>query len=199
MDQDHTDLTPSDGRAADGGYEGISRRTLLNGAGAVGGAVLASSLLTGTATAQTQPTSPITANRFSLVVDGVEIATFNELSGIVAEVDASEYWESSQNGVMVQKLPGKLKPPSVVLRRGMNGSMELWNWHEAVRRGTLSGARRSCSLIMFNSAGQPVARYFLTNAWPSKIELTGLKAGASETLVETVTITAESIQRVAPR
>ncbi len=51
---------------------------------------------------------------------------------------------------------------------------------------------------MFNSGGRPVARYFLANAWPSKIELSALKAGASEALMETVTLTAESIQRVAP-
>jgi phage tail-like protein len=51
---------------------------------------------------------------------------------------------------------------------------------------------------MFNSEGKPVAKYWLEKAWPSKMELAGLKAGASEVLMETVTLTCEYIQRVAP-
>jgi phage tail-like protein len=51
---------------------------------------------------------------------------------------------------------------------------------------------------MYNYDGQPVARYHLENAWPSKMEIGGLRAGSSEVLMETVTITTESIQQVAP-
>ncbi len=46
--------------------------------------------------------------------------------------------------------------------------------------------------------GKPVARYLFENAWPAKIELGAVKAGAGEVLMETVTLTAESLQRVAP-
>jgi hypothetical protein len=40
-----------------------------------------------------------------------------------------------------------------------------------------------------------VARYHLTEAWPAKIEIGALKAGASEVLMEKVTIVCEFIQR----
>ena len=82
--------------------------------------------------------------------------------------------------------------------RGMNGSLELWSWFEAVRHGTVGSARRSCSLIMYNAEGRPVGKYWLEKAWPTKMELAGLKAGAGEALIETVTLTCEYIQRVAP-
>ena len=49
---------------------------------------------------------------------------------------------------------------------------------------------------MYNTKGDPVARYHLTNAWPSKLEIGGLKAGSSEVLMETVTIVCERIERV---
>ena len=146
----------------------------------------------------TQPTDVITANRFSITIDGYEIATFAELSGIVAEFELAEYWETNDSNPSVSKLPGKFKPPTVTLKRGMNGSLELWAWQEAVRKGTMQAARRSCSLTMFNSEGKPVGRYWLEKAWPSKLELAGLKAGASEALMETVTLTCEYIQRVKP-
>jgi phage tail-like protein len=141
---------------------------------------------------------PISASRFSLVVDGVQIATFSELSGMSSDIEASEYWETKGDAVNVKKVAGKTHPPTVTLKRGMNGSLELWSWHEAVRTGSLAAARRSCSLVMSNAEGQVVARYWLEKAWPSKIELAGLKAGASEALMETVTLTAEYIQRVSP-
>jgi phage tail-like protein len=81
----------------------------------------------------------------------------------------------------------------------MTGSLELWSWHEAARKGTMGGAaRRSCSIIMYNAEGKPVGKYYLENAWPSKMDFAGLKAGASEALIETVTLTCEYIQRVAP-
>ena len=69
-------------------------------------------------------------------------------------------------------------------------------WHELVILGDVAAARKSCSLTMFNTKGDPVARYHLTDAWPAKVEIGALKAGASEVLMETVTMTCEFIQRI---
>jgi hypothetical protein len=51
---------------------------------------------------------------------------------------------------------------------------------------------------MYNTHGTPVARYHLENAWPAKIEIGAMKVGASKVLMETVTLTCERIERVAP-
>ena len=143
-----------------------------------------------------QPNDAITAARFSLTIDGVEIASFSELQGITTEVEPVELMESTDKEVVLKKLPGKTKPATLVLKRGKNSSMELWAWHEAVLQGNIVAARKSCSLIMYNYDGAPVARYHLMHAWPSKLEVGALKAGASEVLMETVTIVCERIQRV---
>ena len=145
---------------------------------------------------QSQPNDAITAARFSITVDGVEIAQFSELQGITTEVEPVELMESTDKEIVLKKLPGKTKPATVVLKRGKNSSMELWAWHQAVLEGNIVAARKSCSLVMYNTDGKPVARYHLEQAWPSKLEIGGLKAGASEVLMETVTIVSERIQRV---
>jgi phage tail-like protein len=145
-----------------------------------------------------QPNDALTAARFSITIDGYEIASFSELSGITTEVEAVDFLESSDKEVVFKKLPGKRKPPTFVLKRGKNSSMELWAWHEAVLAGDIVAARKSCSLVMYNFDGKPVARYHMEHAWPNKLEIGALKAGASEVLMETVTIVCESIQRVAP-
>jgi phage tail-like protein len=144
------------------------------------------------------PGDAITAARFSIVIDGYQIASFSELIGITTEVEPVELLESTEKEVMLKKLPGKKKPPTLTLKRGKNQSMELWLWHEAVLMGDIVAARKSCSLVMYSTDGTPVARYHLEMAWPSKLEVGGLKAGASEVLYETVTIVCEHIQRVAP-
>jgi phage tail-like protein len=144
------------------------------------------------------PGDAITAARFSIVIDGYQIASFSELIGISTEVEPVELLESTEKEVMLKKLPGKRKPPTLTLKRGKNQSMELWLWHEAVLMGDIVAARKSCSLVMYSTDGTAVARYHLEMAWPSKLEVGGLKAGASEVLYETVTIVCEHIQRVAP-
>jgi phage tail-like protein len=143
-------------------------------------------------------TEAITASRFSITIDGYEIAAFSELQGIQTQVDVVDFLQSSDKEVMLSKLPGKRTPPTVILKRGKNDSMELWSWHEAVLAGDMAAARKSCSLVMYNTDGKPVARYHMENAWPAKIEIGGLKAGASEVLMESVTVVCEHIQRVAP-
>jgi|SRR3954469_16797287 phage tail-like protein len=143
-----------------------------------------------------QPNDALTAARFSITIDGYEIASFSELQGITTEVEPVDFLESTDKEVVFKKLPGKRKPPTIVLKRGKNTSMELWAWHEAVLQGNIVAARKSCSLVMYNYDGAPVARYHLEQAWPSKLEVGGLKAGASEVLMETVTIVCENIQRV---
>jgi len=148
--------------------------------------------------AANQPNDALTAARFSITIDGYEIASFSELGGITTEVEPVKFLESSDKEIILKQLPGTYKPATIILKRGKNQSMELWAWHEAVLNGDIVAARKSCSLVMYNFDGKPVARYHMMHAWPSKLEIGALKAGASEVLMETVTIVCEHLQRVAP-
>lgn len=132
----------------------------------------------------------LSAARFSITVDGYEIASFSELAGINSAVE----------------------PVTFVLKRGKATGPAMWAWHEAVREGDMAAARKSASLVMYDYDGKPVARYHLQNAWPSKVEIGGLTAQGNvsdldflkaralrggEVAMETVTIVCENIQRVA--
>src|SRR4051812_17172722 len=95
-----------------------------------------------------QPNDALTAARFSITIDGHEIASFAELSGITTEVEPVDFLESTDKEIVFKKLPGRRKPPTLVLKRGKNMNMELWAWHEAVLNGDIVAARKSCSLVM---------------------------------------------------
>jgi hypothetical protein len=55
-----------------------------------------------------------------------------------------------------------------------------------------------CTVIMFNTSGEAVAKHHLENAWPSKVEISAAEAGPTGSLIETVTLTCDTLQRVAP-
>jgi hypothetical protein len=142
----------------------ILRRTALSAG------VIAATLLPLSATNALAATQPTGVARFSLTVDGYEIASFSEC------VEA-------------------LATPTLVLKRGTSRSQDLWVWHEAARNGVL-GDRRDADVVWFDRRGEPTARYHLENAWPSDVSISGLKAGSSEVLMETVTLVADNVQRV---
>ena len=129
------------------------------------------------AEAATQET--LGAQRFALTIDGSEIASFTELLKLTTGVEAG-----TASG-----------PNAVTLSRTQTSGKEMNDWQELVLQGGSAGFR-NCSLVMYDAAGKPLARYDLENAFPSKIEIGALKAGSSEVLIETVTIVCEHIRRV---
>jgi phage tail-like protein len=141
---------------------------------------------------------PITASRFSIVIDGYPIAAFSELKGITTEVKAVEHLESTEKELVLKKVPGKPDPPMVELVRAKCTDMALWAWHEAVLQGDIIAARKSCSLVVHGPDGKPVARYHMQNAWPSMVKVSAMKAGDNAVLMETVTLVCEHLQRVNP-
>jgi len=138
----------------------------------------------------------LTAARFELTIDGHSLGLFSELESIASAVEVDVVEQSSATETIVKKLPGRRIPPTVTLKRGMTRNIEMAAWHELVILGDVAAARKSCSLTMFNATGDPVARYHLTDAWPQKVEVTTLESGASEVLMETVTLTCDFLQRV---
>ena len=139
---------------------------------------------------------PLTAARFELTIDGHSLAVFSELVGISSAVDTDNVrLDPKRKHKLLKKLPGRRTPPTVTLKRGMTRNIELAAWHELVILGDVA-ARKNVTLTMYDVTGDPVVRYHLTNAWPSKLEIGALKAGASSALTETVTLVAEFIQRV---
>jgi len=145
-------------------------------------ALVAASALPLSASAQAQP-----PGRFALVLDGVEVASFAEATGI-----PTEFTPADAAPAALKKLPGKRTPPTVTLKRGTS-SLALLRW-ASLPPGGDTVARQSASLVMYATDGQPVARYHLQNAWPAKLEVPNFDASKTELSIETIEIVAESIQ-----
>jgi phage tail-like protein len=57
----------------------------------------------------------------------------------------------------------------------------------------MASARKNASIILMDYQYNPVKRYNMTNAWCSKVESSGVKAGDASALTEQVTITFEDL------
>ena len=68
-----------------------------------------------------------TTATFIFEVDGVEIGRFTEVSGLKVEIDVEEFEEGGESG-FVHKLPGRLKWPNLVLKRGVTNDDNLLHW-----------------------------------------------------------------------
>jgi hypothetical protein len=129
------------------------------------------------AQAQTAPTVVLTT------VGGTEIATF----GKVDEVTSS---------IKLPRADGKaaqLEPIRIVLERNADGNLQLAAWHQSATT-QLTGYRRDAYLTLYDDLGEPTLKIFLANAWPAEYHL----EQQDGQVVERVTLTANSIQRVAP-
>jgi phage tail-like protein len=134
--------------------------------------------------------------RYELSADGRRVGAFRNLSGLQAEREIVEYIPSREPAtVFLNRYAGKRKRMSMRLVRPRGTAMELRAWHEAARLNPAKGPKK-LTLQLFDGADKPIARYHLENAWPSKLEIGGLKAGGAASMMETVTITCEFIQRV---
>ena len=143
------------------------------------------------------PTDALAGYHFSIEIDGVTIAQFQEVSGIASEIDVIELKQNTKDGkYVIHKLPGNRKPPTITLKKGKDSSKDLWDWHEKIYQGKVGDARKNGSIVLYDYQHGEVGRYNFTNAWPSKVSTSSLKAGGNEVLMEEVTLVCEELTRV---
>ena len=81
---------------------------------------------------QRTPASPgdpwlTAAQRFILEIDGVEIGTFTEVSGLQVEVEVETVREGGENQ-FIHQLPGRMSWPNIVLKRGIVNDDNVFAW-----------------------------------------------------------------------
>ncbi len=131
---------------------------------------------------------------FKIEIDGKEIAQFKEVSGLSAEVQVIEHRENTALGKeIIKKLPGQKKFGDITLKRGKTHSTTLWEWHKEVQEGKIDAARKGASIVLFDYSQGEIARYNLTNCWPSKVSLGSLQAGSNDVLMEECVLTHEGL------
>jgi phage tail-like protein len=120
------------------------------------------------------------------------IAGFSDVSGIGTELNYAEYRNGNDLVNTVRKIANTFKQEDVTLKRGLIGSIDLFQWIKDVREG--GDGRRTVTITVLDEARKPVAAFKLTNAQPKKwVGPTLAAKGGGEVAMEELHLVAEQI------
>jgi phage tail-like protein len=120
------------------------------------------------------------------------LAGFSDASGLGSEINYSEYRNGNEKFNTARKVPNTFKQEDVTLKRGLIGSVDLFNWVKSVREGKLDP--RNVTITLLDEARNSVAVFRLANAQPKKwVGPTLAAKGGGEVAMEELHLTHEGI------
>ena len=134
--------------------------------------------------------------RFRLEINGITTGAFSEATVPDSTTDSVDYREGTDAPYARKLSGGPVKYGTLSLKKGATSSMELYDWRRLVEEQGASSARRNISIVLIDDQGNDAATWNIFQAWPSKYNVSGFSAMASEIVIEDLEITLEFIQRV---
>lgn len=155
---------------------------------------------------------PLLSYRFFLELGFLQVAGFQECTGLMKETKVMEYKEGGRNGSML-KFPDGGSVGNIVLKRGMltgADSDALYKWHHDVMAGEFDGENNPnrrpfggdedinprCCIVLLDEKAEERKRWALRRAFPVKWSGPDLKAGSSDIAVEILELACEGIELV---
>lgn len=137
-------------------------------------------------------------SQFNFLVDfgegseGVD-AGFSEVSGLDAHVDVIEYRTGNSRFSEPIKITGLSRVTDVTLKRGLIGSLTLWQWFADVRAGDPNAPRTVTIQLLNEERTEPVLSWRLLQARPVKHVSGPLVANGSELAIEELVLSYERL------
>ncbi len=123
---------------------------------------------------------------------GSNVMSFEEASGLDIEAQPIEYRHGASNEFSVIKMPGIKKTGNVTMKKGVfKSDSKFWDWFNQIKMNTIKRVPVTISLL--DEGGAATMVWSLTNAWPTKITGTDLKADGNEVAVESIEIAYEGL------
>jgi phage tail-like protein len=116
---------------------------------------------------------------------------FSECTGLEATMEAKVIKEGGRNYGVIQR-SGLVTFATVVLKRGMTTTRDLYNWFELVGNGAYA-YRLAATVTMFDLAGKGVLSWKLEKALPVKFKAAELNAKTTEVGVEELQLAHEGL------
>jgi len=121
---------------------------------------------------------------------------FAECSGLEATMEPKVIKSGGVNYGAAQRV-GHVSFSTVVLRRGMTSTRDLWTWFANVAGGA-SSYRLDVRIDMLDSAGEPVLAWVLERALPVKFKAADLNARGGEIGIEELHLAHEGLRLDTP-
>jgi phage tail-like protein len=109
-----------------------------------------------------------------------------------ALIDEVAYRSGADRTQEARKQPGLARYGHLVLKRGLIGATDLWEWWRQAREGDVS-VDRNISVTLLDEARNEVWKWRFRNAFPVGYRVLPLEAGCSDIAVEELTLTFDSM------
>jgi phage tail-like protein len=129
---------------------------------------------------------------FMVEIDQLTVAGFSEVDLPAGRIEAVAYREGTDLNSAARLLPGRVSYGPLVLRRGISGNTELFEWWRSVAEGNPD--RRNVSVVLLDERRNAVARWNLQDAWPTKYEPPSFDALGNDVAIETLELAHEGIE-----
>lgn len=120
---------------------------------------------------------------FTVKIDGIDGAVFNECTLPPLEVETLEQKEGGYNSG-VHLLPGRVKAGRITLKSGVAKANALLKWYKDIVNGQLKPA--NVDINMVDAKGEKVVSLRFTAAYPVKWSGPALKTSESTVAIETL-------------
>lgn len=121
-------------------------------------------------------------------------AGFAEVSGIGMSVDVVEYRNGNDKESGMRKLTGLARYPDVTLRRGVIGSLNLYQWLDQIRNGDQNALRTVTIQLQTEDHSSVVATWKLIRARIIKHTAGPLNARGSDVAMEELVLAYERLE-----
>ena len=119
-------------------------------------------------------------------------STFFRVELPEAIIDEVAYRSGNDKTQDSRKQPGLAKYGHLILKRGLIGSTDLWEWWKQAREGQ-SNVDRNISVTLLDEEHNPVWTWRFRNAFPVNYRTTPLDANFSDVVAEELTLTFDSL------
>jgi phage tail-like protein len=109
-----------------------------------------------------------------------------------AIIDEIAYRSGNDKTQESRKQPGLAKYGRLVMRRGLLGSTDLWDWWKQAREGE-PNVDRNVTVTLLDEERSPVWTWLFRNAFPVNYKVTPLDANFSDIVAEELTLTFDSM------
>ncbi len=113
-------------------------------------------------------------------------AGFSEIILPDTSIDVIEYRNGSDRDAGVRKLPGRVKYGNITLKRGVIGSLDLYQWLDQIRNGDRNAFRNITIQLQSEDRTEIVLTWKFKKAWPVRYAFSPLQAKGKEVLVESL-------------
>ena len=135
---------------------------------------------------------------FLVSIEGIDPKSvqggFMEVSGLGTEIEVIEYRAGNSPLNAPIKLTGLYRVPDVSLKRGLIGSLDLYEWLREVRNGSQNALRAVVIQLLSEDRSTVVQEWRLVNARPVVYRGPALDALVEDVAIEELVLASEDIE-----